>query len=269
MTSVLAKQHQVPYLDGAVDWFEYGQGEPLVLLHGGHGNAQHWIKNVQTLSTYYRVLVPDMPGFGASGIWGGNNINDLLTPLIATLNTLIGEDHSFDLMGFSFGALIAVNLADRTQRVNKMALLGAVGHGGTRRPKGEFINWKPAYKNDDQPELQRIMRENLSLHMLSSIDRVDDLALQIHTEACIATRFRSRDISRAGGMQELLSRYKGDLLLIWGEHDVTSFPEQVAKELSGICLQAQAHIIPNVGHWVQYEAAPEVNAIFDQWSSGH
>lgn len=267
MSSIIPHNHLVPYLDGVVHWQEFGQGEPLVLLHGGHGSAEHWAKNVQFLAAHYRVLVPDMPGFGQSGVWGGNTIQDLLKPLQASLEQLIGENQAFYLIGFSFGALIAVHLADATQRVKKMALLGPVGHGGARRPKGEIINWKPAYKSGDQAELKRIMRDNLCLHMLSNNERVDELALKIHEDACIATRFRSRDISRAGGMQPLLQKFSGDLLFIWGEHDVTSFPEIISKELLVICPQAEIHIIPDAGHWIQYEASDTVNPILIHWLS--
>lgn len=261
------QHHFIPYLDGVVHWQEWGQGQPLILLHGGHGSADHWVKNSQELAKQYRVLVPDMPGFGRSGVWGGNTIEDLLAPLKSSLENLIGQNIPFYLIGFSFGSLIAVHLANATQSVKKMALLGPVGHGGVRRPKGEIINWKPAYKSGDQAELNRIMRANLALHMLSTDERIDDLALKIHTGACIATRFRSRDISRAGGMQDQLSQYKGDLLFIWGEHDVTSFPELISKELSHLCPQALIKIIPDAGHWVQYEAASEVNSILIEWLS--
>ncbi len=47
-------------------WRSWGAGPPLVLLHGASGSWTHWIRNVLPLAARFRVLAPDMPGFGDS-----------------------------------------------------------------------------------------------------------------------------------------------------------------------------------------------------------
>ena len=45
---------------------EGGDGPAVVLLHGPAGNATHWMRVVSELATTHRVVVPDLPGHGAS-----------------------------------------------------------------------------------------------------------------------------------------------------------------------------------------------------------
>ena len=57
--------------DTAVDgrrivWRRWGSGPSLVLLHGGHGAWNHWVRNVIPLSQTHAVWAPDMPGYGES-----------------------------------------------------------------------------------------------------------------------------------------------------------------------------------------------------------
>jgi pimeloyl-ACP methyl ester carboxylesterase len=94
----------------------------------------------------------------------------------------------------------------------------------------------------------------------------------IHTQACRATRFRSKQISRAGGLQEALARFAGPILMIWGEKDVTMSPESIAAIVHSARDGAPAgapavtvRIVPNAGHWVQYEAHQSVNALLHAW----
>src|SRR5207247_11401703 len=56
----------IPCEAGAMVWRIWGEGPPLVLLHGASGSWTHWIRNALPLSAGFRVLVPDMPGCGAA-----------------------------------------------------------------------------------------------------------------------------------------------------------------------------------------------------------
>ena len=94
---------------------------------------------------------------------------------------------------------------------------------------------------------------------------IDALALLIHELSCTRTRLRSKAISRAGGLQNLLDRYKQPLLMLWGEHDVTAFPESLAVQLRGEHTKREWCLLPGAGHWVQYERASEVNCLMLSW----
>ena len=44
----------------------YGEGPPLVLIHGSPGNAQTWQAIGETLSGRFRIIAPNMRGYGDS-----------------------------------------------------------------------------------------------------------------------------------------------------------------------------------------------------------
>ena len=246
-----------------VCWHGFGGGQPLVLLHGGHGSWLHWVRNIEALAAHHTVWVPDLPGYGDSDepLLGGG-LPSLVAPTIATLNQLVGADTPIDLVGFSFGGLVAAHLAAQRPQVRRLVLLGPGGHQSRRRPRGELRSWKVAAQSADPATLDDVMRHNLSMHMLhTAAEKIDPLAVQIHTDACLRTRFRSKEISQGGGLQEALLQRPGRSLLVWGEHDVTADPEVIASALAVSLPDGRAHVVKGAGHWVQFERADEVNAL--------
>jgi pimeloyl-ACP methyl ester carboxylesterase len=110
------------------------------------------------------------------------------------------------------------------------------------------------------------MRHNLAMHMLSAeAAAIDPLAVAIHTQACRGTRFRSKEISRAGGLFDTLAAYPGDVLMLWGEHDITADPAALAADPPAGGARRRVEVIRDAGHWVQYERADEVNARLRAW----
>ena len=267
--TLINKTQYVPYRDGHVAWHEFGESvsnrEPLILLHGGHGSWEHWLRNIDALAEHFQVLVPDMPGFGESSFFDSGFQAGIMEPMIATINTLLGDSRSINIAGFSFGGFVATHLANQRQGVSKLALLGSAGHGGPRRPRGELIAWKEIHASGDAEKLKEVMRENLYLQMLSTYERVDSEAIRIHQDACIATRFRSRPIARPGGLAEQLDLYPGPTLLIWGEHDLTCNPEYLIEKLVSGYGNRSKELLIDAGHWVQYEKPDQMNTTLIQW----
>jgi len=270
MTQALAiKTQHIPYQEGSVAWHEFGepipQRKPLVLLHGGHGSWEHWARNIDSLAQHFHVFVPDMPGFGESSFVDNQLQSGMIDPMIATMNTLLGDHQNVDIAGFSFGAFVAAHMANQRQGITKLALLGSAGHGGPRRPRGELLAWKEIHASGNQSQLNQVMRENLFLQMISTYDRIDSQAIRIHQDACVATRFKSKPIARPGGLAEQLDKYTGPVLLIWGEHDITCTPEYLIETLVSGWPNRSKELVVDAGHWVQYEKSDQVNATLIQW----
>jgi len=249
--------------------FGHGGGPPLVLLHGGHGSWLHWARNVQALAARYTVWAPDLPGYGDSDEPPAASLDALVDATLQSLDTLVPRETPLRLVGFSFGSLVAAHIAVRRGAVSHLGLLGPAGHGGPRRPRGELHAWRGLEAHS--PPWNETMRHNLLMHMLhepNALDALDAQALQIHGQSCLRTRFHSKTISRAGAITPLLDAHRGALLLAWGEHDVTLEPAFVAQSLGAGHAARVVRTIPGAGHWVQYEAAQQVNDLLLAWLGG-
>ena len=86
---------------------EGGDGPPVVLLHGPAGNAAHWMRVIPALAATRRVIVPDLPGHGASTLDDARELD--AERVLAWLGELIGRTCSSPpaLVGYALGGAIA------------------------------------------------------------------------------------------------------------------------------------------------------------------
>jgi pimeloyl-ACP methyl ester carboxylesterase len=74
---------QEPYNPGFLEYptivAVHGEGEPLLLVHGGTATSQCWASHLAAFTEHFRVFAPDSPGHGRS-LW--------LTPLRYTYEDL-------------------------------------------------------------------------------------------------------------------------------------------------------------------------------------
>ena len=256
-----AVRHLIEHEGRVTCWREFGAGAPLVLLHGGHGSWMHWIRNIEVLSHSHRVLVPDLPGYGDSdALHAGSGFPGLVDAIIASVDKLLGADAAFDLAGFSFGGVVAGCVALQRGGVRRLALLGAVGHGMRRRQSRAMLSWRDV---EDEATVLAHMRHNLGVLMLHG--PIDPLALEIHRRSCVRTRFESKKTSLSPVLTVTLEQLEIPVLSLWGEHDPTGDPAEIASVWQRPLAERTHDIIRTAGHWVQYEAADEVNGRLLDW----
>ena len=101
--------------EGVLQWHKWPGPEhrrDLILLHGGFGSWTHWVANIPQFYQSRTVWAVDMPGLGASAdIQEPFTVERFACVILGSLNTLLGAKAEFDLLGFSFGALIGSQLA--------------------------------------------------------------------------------------------------------------------------------------------------------------
>jgi pimeloyl-ACP methyl ester carboxylesterase len=152
-------------IDTAV--LEGGDGPPLVLLHGPGGNATHWARVIPDLVRANHVVVPDLPGQGASAVRNGELTAERVVSWLAEL-----IDHTCDVapvvVGFTLGGAIAARLAGR--RPDRLAGLVLVDTLGLREfePAPEFGRALTAF----QAEPSELTHELLWRQCMLDLDRV-------------------------------------------------------------------------------------------------
>ena len=120
-----AEQGQLE-VDGAKLWWaSFGAGEPVILLHGGAGNSEHWGNQIPALAEHFKVVVVDARGHGRSSRDDKPfSYHQMAEDLLALMDKLKLERAS--LVGWSDGGVVGLDLAvNHPQRVKKLFAFGA------------------------------------------------------------------------------------------------------------------------------------------------
>jgi pimeloyl-ACP methyl ester carboxylesterase len=256
-----------PCGDGHMMWRVWGDAAPerttLVLLHGGFGAWNHWVRTIPSLEPHYRVIAPDLPGCGESADPPEPYDAASLAALLSDgLDAVVPADAPFDLVSFSFGGVLSGLIAHtQARRIRSLTVVGTPVLGlTTSGPANQLVRVPP----DLSPqEAAPLYRGNLEKLMVRDPAAVDDLAMALHTANMAKTRLRSRRIARTFVLAETLQDLPCRLACIFGESDVTLHPDLAAVRTHVVQTHPGAafHVIPNAGHWVQYESAEIFNSI--------
>ncbi len=256
---------RVTHLEGArTVWHLWGPefGEPVVLLHGGSGSWTHWIRNIDALAEAgRRILVPDLPGFGDSDIPpGARDADALVAPVARGLQDLLGP-RAFDLVGFSFGALVGGLMAARIEdprslSIRQLVIVGAPLLTVTGRPL-RLLEWRHL----DEVAAREVHRANLLTLMLHHPESANALAIDLHRAHVALDRLRRRRLSRTDAMARALAQVPCPVTAIYGEHDAL-YRERLSEAetlLDALPSLKSRMRIPDAGHWVQFEAPEAFN----------
>ena len=254
-----ARVAETPCGSGSMVWRVWGEGAPLVLLHGGSGSWRHWARNIGPLGAGRMVITPDLPGLGDSAMPEGVSTPEGVAEILARgLDRILPAGSRYDLAGFSFGALCSGHLAALDQdRVRSLTIIGAGALGFQRSPT-QLVKVR-ALAGDERVASHR---HNLAELMFADASKIDDVALAIQEASTRGARFKSRGFASTDSLKQALMRGRGQLNAIYGEWDAIVRPNvQWRLDLvHGLRPGARAHAIPGAGHWVAYEAAEEFNA---------
>lgn len=257
---------RTPSGDGHMIWHQWGEGDPLILLHGGSGSWNHWIMNIEELSQHYRLLAADIPGLGDSDdppfYFDSEDFQTSVPKLAEVISsgiTHILGDAPFHLCGFSFGSIVGSYVAaDVGRRLLTFTLVGASAFGwpwdGLKKPFRSMSR--------EMSEVQRVevQRANLANAMLTS--NVDDDLAYLQLNNVKRARLRTHLIIETNVLISGLSAVQAPLNGIWGNEDIFAQPnlERIESLLRHLDPISQFEIIDGAGHWVMLDATEEFNA---------
>lgn len=121
----------MPYrtIEGRVTHFtELGRCDTVMLLHAGGTSSAHWRKVAPLLQNRFRLVAPDMIGFGETEVWRGEGelTHDHQAELVRGVADAV-TDGPVHLVGHSYGGAVAVRFALRyPEAVASMVLIEPV-----------------------------------------------------------------------------------------------------------------------------------------------
>lgn len=254
--------------DGRLVWRIWGAGPTLVLLHGDFGTWRHWARNIEALSRRFRVIAPDMPGYGESDLPEEASEAGLARILAAGLADVLPGRERYGLVGFSFGGIVAGHLVaiDAT----RVACLVLIGPGGLGFPLTKaFPRLQRVEPEMPADEIAAVHRCNLAALMFHDAAAADDLAVHIQQANIAQARMRAGDIPLTATLLEALEGVRTPLHAVWGSHDLYAAHdlEERFVALRRVRPDVDIHIVENAGHWAAYEAADEINELLMEFMS--
>ena len=262
---------------------EAGAGPAVMLLHGGGPGASgvsNYSRNLDALAKRYRVLVPDMPGYGRSskGIDKSDPFGCLADAMRGLLDELsISTAH---LVGNSYGGAAALRLAlDTPGRVGKLVLMGPGGIGTTRGLPTAGLNSLLAYYGGTGPSREKLA-EFIRNYLVYEGDSVPAELIDLRYAASIDPEVAADPpLSRPSGPLALRTLWRMDLtrdsrlaslqtptLILWGRDDKVNKPSG-GPMLQNIMPNAELVMTSRTGHWMQWERADLFNQMVDEFLS--
>ena len=117
-------------------FFEKGQGQPLLLLHGFCESGEMWRYFAEALSTQYRVICPDLPGFGDSALTHPiHSLEEVAEQLVDWMQA--EQIQNPIVMGHSLGGYVSLALLERMgNRIQAIGLLHSTAYADDLEKKG-------------------------------------------------------------------------------------------------------------------------------------
>lgn len=204
-----------------IHFFEKGSGQPLVLIHGFCESGKMWNYFAEKLSAHFRVICPDLPGFGDSPIFGDQIT---LEEVAVQLEEWMEENQIQDpiVIGHSLGGYVALALLELMgSRLKAIGLFHSTAFPDDEEKKG--------MRNRTIVFLQKNGVEKFVTSFVPPLfpeNRREELASEIQAAIEDAKR-SSLDglIAFAGAMRdrkdrvEILRNFAGPKLLIAGTED--------------------------------------------------
>lgn len=167
---------------------EVGTGYPVLMLHGGGPGASglsNYSRNIEALAKHFRVLIPDMPGYGQStkGVKRSDAFGDLADGMLGLLDALnISSAH---VIGNSLGGACALRMSlDQPNRVSAMILMGPGGIGTTRSLPTEGLNLLLNYYSGEGATIDK-MRTFIREYLVFDGSQVPESVIQNRFESSI------------------------------------------------------------------------------------
>jgi 3-oxoadipate enol-lactonase len=253
-----------------LEFNDRGTGPAVLLIHGYPLCRKMWLPQEEALArSGYRVVCPDLPGFGESPLRSGRpSISSYADSLIALLDKLgIGKTVT---VGMSMGGYVLLNLLERyperlrgavflvtraaaddpAGKEKRTVLAAEVGHGNKRIVSETFAKVLFAADTPKQkPELVAMVREWM--------ESTSDQGL---VGGLLAMRDRDDYVEKLAG-------FTLPSLVVGAELD-NAVPIEHTRTLARLLPAAEMEIIPGAGHMVNLEQPERFNKVLVEFLQG-
>jgi len=247
----------------------YGQGKPIVLIHGWGMHTGVWRQFAQQLATQHRVICLDLPGHGLSESLDSYTLDQIAKVLVDTV-----PDATFSILGWSLGATVGIKMAELfPDRINSLILLA----GNPRFEK--TVDWSGV-----DADVLKNFAVQLQINYRATINRL--LSLQVkglaNSKQCLKQlkeTMQERELPskcvlentlrllQTEDLRSNLASLQCPINLILGENDAL-VPVKASLNIQQIKPECTINIISHASHIPFLSHSSQVIAIINKWYEG-
>ena len=234
-----------------------GEGEPVLLIHGLGSSGGDWAFQVPVLESRFRVIMPDLPGCGRSGMASaGCSIGALAESLWALLDHL--QVVRPNVIGFSLGGAVALEMAlQRPAAVPRLVLINSLA-------SYRIDHWRKWLEARIPAAMVRVLGMRLMARLLAGRVLPEpwqrpmrERAVAVIGAVPAATYLAMAAALEAWSATDRLDRLRSRILLIAAKHDYTPLAE---KHALAALLHARIVVVNGSRHGTPFDSIAITNA---------
>lgn len=236
-----------------------GEGPNVVLIHGLCESNNVWLEHAESLSSEYRVLLPDLPGYGKSQPFADGNFDlERMQKTVFAMADAEGFD-KFSVVGHSMGGYTALAMMEaQPKRLKGISLFHSTAHGDSdEKKKGRDKSIKVLKQNRDlffREVFKNLFNSERLTEFMPLVQELYQASKQIETDTVTGTLLALRDRK---DRLVLLNKFFGHISYFIGRHDNVLPAEDLIAEAESIV--ADYYVAEESGHMGFYEAPEEVD----------
>ncbi|TCB73561.1 alpha/beta fold hydrolase [Acinetobacter sp. ANC 3781] len=260
--------------DILTNYHDVGAGEPILLLHGSGPGVSAWANwrlTIQSLQDHYRLIAPDLAGFGYSQFPENMQFSreNWLKQIVDFLDALGLK--KVNLIGNSFGGSMALALAiHHPERVNKLILMGSVGVPFELTAGLDAVwGYTPSFEN--MQAIMKIFAYNQNLVGDELVQMRYIASTKEDTRAAYESMFpapRQRWVEAMSHPEADIRSIRHPTLMVHGRDDKV-IPLSTSLTMLNWIEDSQLHIYGQCGHWTQIEHAKSFTQLVANFLKDH
>jgi len=241
---------------------DVGKGFPLVLVHGFLGSSKMWEPQINFFKNYYRVITPDLPGFGKSNkVKSHNSIQSIAKLLLECLEEK--KIDKFNLLGHSMGGMIAQEMARKNG--NKILKLICYSTGPRGEMPGRFETVDQSRTNLKKKGLEETAKNIAKTWFVNGeSNKFFDICIEAGKKTSIETADNALIAFKNWNSINTLKDIKNETLVVWGDQDKSYNLEQV-QTLKENILNSTLAIFKGCAHNVHLEKIDQFNKTIQEF----
>ena len=233
-----------------------GKGFPLVLVHGFLGSSDMWEPQINFFKNNFRVITPDLPGFGKSNkIKSLDNIQAIANLLLETIE--FKKIHKFHLLGHSMGGMIVQEMAKKSG--DKISKLVCYSTGPRGEMPGRFETVDQSRENLKKNGLELTVKNIAKTWFIKGEKaKYFDICIKAGKQTSISAADNALIAFKDWNGVDTLKNIKNDTLILWGDQDRSYKIDQI-QTLKKNISNSSLFIFKDCAHNVHLEKVDEFN----------